>query len=148
MQSSAVKRQIAMLDMDTSSFLLSLLSAPSWNCLENNKKSGPKAKAKILCPPIYQEWTSISSSAVQNITQRPAKNPQHSTSKLTKLHGLILLLITIIIITAVIDPWKNTIQFAPFLNCLLSEISWAFPPSSPQWKDHEFSLPAKQLIHT
>lgn len=47
-------------------------------------------------------------SAVQNITQRPAKNPQHSTSKLTKFHDLkgrlILLLITIIMITAGIDP--------------------------------------------
>lgn len=91
------------------------------------KKCGPKAEAKIVCPSIYQEWTPVWSSAVQNITQRPAKNPQHrKLSKLTKVHGLILLLITIIIITAVIDPWKNTVHFAPFFNCLLSEISWAF----------------------
>lgn len=56
MQSSAVKRQSEMLDVDTPSCLLSHLSAPFWSCLENNKKKcGPKAKAKILCPSIYQE---------------------------------------------------------------------------------------------
>lgn len=41
-------------------------------------KCGPKAKAKILCPSIYQEWTSVWSSAVPDITQRPAKNSQQA----------------------------------------------------------------------
>lgn len=51
MQSSAVKRQIEMLDMDTPSCLLSLLSAPFWRCLENNKKNVvPKPKQKFSVP--------------------------------------------------------------------------------------------------
>lgn len=56
MQCSAVKKQIAMLDMDTPpSCLLSLISAPFWSCLEKNKKNGlPKPKQKFYVTPFIK----------------------------------------------------------------------------------------------
>lgn len=86
MQSSVVKRQIAMLDMDTSSFLLSLLSAPSWNCLENNKKKWSQSQSKnfmspnlsrmnfnliFCCPKYHPETYQESSAQYQQADQAP-----------------------------------------------------------------------------
>lgn len=83
MQSSAVKMQSEMLDMDTPSCLLSLLSAPFWSCLENNKKNVvPKPKQKFYvplfiknelfcCPKHHPETCQESSAQYQQADQVP-----------------------------------------------------------------------------
>lgn len=86
MQCSAVKKQIAMLDMDTPpSCLLSLISAPFWSCLEKNKKKmGSQSQSKnfmslplsrmnfslIFCCPKHHPETCQESSAQQQQTDQ------------------------------------------------------------------------------
>lgn len=84
MQSSAVKRQIAMLD--SPSCLLSLLSALFWGCLENNKKMWSPDQSKnfmslhlsrmnfsliFCCPKHHPETCQESSAQYQQADQAP-----------------------------------------------------------------------------
>jgi len=113
----------------------------------------PRPKQKFCVPVFIRNELCAVCSADSNIIERPsAESPQRCTCKLTKLKDLktrsILLLITTTVVIAIIYPSKKKCYqiFHPFFNCLLSEIC-AFPPNSPQWKDPQFSVPAKQLIH-